>query len=120
MASITRARMSFSSEPIAAIGYRSRLQMMRLGPQAVAALFRDALKQALAFAAKGAACYAIVASGILLPHFVAAFDDSGFSFKHPLVWVKQQFVIGMADYQPRHAPVLYGWLENGAHHHSRS
>jgi DNA modification methylase len=90
-----------------------------LGPQAVAALFRDALKQALAFAAKGAACYATVPSGILLPHFIAAFDDSGFSFKHLLVWVKQQFVIGMADYQPRHEPVLYGWLENGAHYFIR-
>jgi hypothetical protein len=86
-----------------------------IGPQAVAALFRDALKQALAFAAKGAACYATVPSGTLLPYFIAAFDDSGFSFKHLLVWVKQQFVIGMSDYQPRHEPVLYGWLEDGPH-----
>jgi len=87
-----------------------------LGPQAVTALFRDALRQALAFAAKGAACYATVASGTLLPHFIAAFNDSGFSFKHLLVWVKQHFVIGMCDYQQRHEPVLYGWLENGAHY----
>jgi hypothetical protein len=86
-----------------------------LGPHAVAALFRDALKQALAFAAKGAACYATVPSGALLPYFIAAFDDSGFSFKHLLVWVKQHFVIGMSDYQQRHEPVLYGWLENGPH-----
>jgi DNA modification methylase len=90
-----------------------------LGPQAVTALFRDALKQALPFAAKGAACYATVPSGMLLPHFIAAFDDSGFSFKHLLVWIKQQFVIGMADYQPRHEPVLYGWIENGAHYFIR-
>jgi len=90
-----------------------------LEPQAVAALFRDTLKQALAFAAKGAACYATLPSGTLLPHFIAAFDDSGFSFKHLLVWIKQQFVIGMADYQPRHEPVLYGWLENGAHYFIR-
>ena len=87
-----------------------------LGPQAVAALFRDALRQALAFAAKGAACYATVPSGTLLPLFIAAFNDSGFSFKHLLVWVKQHFVIGMSDYQQRHEPVLYGWLENGPHY----
>ena len=86
-----------------------------LGPQAVTALFRDALKQALAFAAKGAACYATVPSGTLLPHFIAAFNDSGFSFKHLLVWVKQHFVIGMSDYQQRHEPVLYGWREDGPH-----
>jgi len=90
-----------------------------LGPQAIAALFRDALKQAVAFAAKGAAGYATVPSGTLLPHFIGAFNDSGFSFKHLLVWIKQQFVIGMADYQPRHEPVLYGWLENGAHYFIR-
>ena len=83
-----------------------------LGPQAVTALFRDALKQALTFAAKGAACYATVPSGTLLPHFIAALNDSGFSFKHLLVWVKQHFVIGMSDYQQRHEPVLY-WLARG-------
>ena len=86
-----------------------------LGPQAVAALFRDVLRQALAYAAKGAACYATVPSGTLLPHFIAAFDDSGFTFKHLLVWIKQHFVIGMSDYQPRHEPVLYGWREDGPH-----
>jgi DNA modification methylase len=25
----------------------------------------------------------------------------------------------MADYQPRHEPVLYGWIENGAHYFIR-
>jgi DNA modification methylase len=41
---------------------------------------------------------------------------SGFSLKHTLVWVKNQFVIGMSDYHFRHEPVLYGWLENGPHY----
>jgi DNA modification methylase len=87
-----------------------------LAPQEVSALFRDALKQALKFAAKGAACYATVPSGALLPYFISAFADAGVSFKHLLVWVKQQFVIGMSDYQHRHEAVLYGWVENGAHY----
>jgi DNA modification methylase len=52
----------------------------------------------------------------LLPHFIAAFNASGFSFKHLLVWVKQHFVLGMCDYQQRHEPILYGWLENGPHY----
>jgi hypothetical protein len=43
-----------------------------LGSQAVAALFRDALKQALGFAANGAACYASVPSETLLPHFIGS------------------------------------------------
>jgi len=87
-----------------------------LGPAEVTGLFRDSLKQALAFATKGAACYATVPSGPLLPRFIAALDDSGFSFRHLLVWVKQQFVIGMSDYQYRHEVVLYGWLPNGPHY----
>lgn len=87
-----------------------------LSPLAVSALFRDALKQALGFAVKGAACYATVPTGTLLPLFINAFSDSGFSFKHLLVWVKQHFVIGLSDYQHRHEAVLYGWLENGPHY----
>jgi DNA modification methylase len=45
-----------------------------------------------------------------------AFNASGFSLKHTLVWVKNQFVIGMSDYHFRHEPVLYGWIENGPHY----
>jgi hypothetical protein len=65
-----------------------------LPPEEVSALFRDSLKQALAFAIKGAACYASVPSGRALPYFIRAFNDSGFSFKHLLVWVKHHFVLG--------------------------
>ncbi len=86
-----------------------------LGPQEVSALFRDALMQALPFATRGAACYATVPSGTLLPHFITAFNDSGFSYKHLLIWLKSHFVLGMCDYQQRHEVVLYGWLENGPH-----
>jgi hypothetical protein len=40
----------------------------------------------------------------------------GFAFKHCLVWVKQGFVIKMADYHYRHEGILYGWREDGAHY----
>ena len=87
-----------------------------LPPDEVSGLFRDSLKQALAFATKGAACYASVPSGTALSYFISAFNDSGFSFKHLLVWVKHHFVLGMSDYQHRHEAVLYGWIENGPHY----
>ena len=48
--------------------------------------------------------------------FIQAFGAAGFSFKHHLVWVKQQMVIGRSDYQYRHEPILYGWLETGPHY----
>ncbi|MGA7764527.1 MAG: hypothetical protein WCA59_22590 [Candidatus Binataceae bacterium] len=79
-----------------------------LPPEEVSGLFRDSLKQALSFASRGAACYASVPSGAALPFFIRAFNDSGFSFKHLLVWVKHHFVLGMSDYQHRHESVLYG------------
>jgi DNA modification methylase len=87
-----------------------------LPPERVSGLFRDSLKNALPFAMKGASCYATVPSGIALPHFIKAFNESGFTFRHLLVWVKQHFVLGMSDYQPRHEAILYGWAETGPHY----
>jgi DNA modification methylase len=78
-------------------------------------LFRHALRQALEHAVTGAVCYASVPSGPLLPMFIAGYNDSGFSFKHQLIWLKQQFVIGMSDYHYRYESILYGWRD-GAHY----
>ena len=88
----------------------------RLTPEQTGALFQAALAAAIPHCASGACCYATVPSGPLLVHFIQAFDASGFEFRHLLVWVKQHFVIGMADYHYRHEPILYGWLPDGAHY----
>jgi site-specific DNA-methyltransferase (adenine-specific) len=74
-----------------------------------------ALSLAVAHAEKGASVYVACPAGTLLPHFIAAVAASGFSYKHSLVWVKNQFVIGRCDYHYRHELILYGWIENGAH-----
>lgn len=91
------------------------MQNDSLSPDQIKALFQASLQQAVAFAARGAVCYATVPSGPLLPYFIAGFEGSGLSFKHLLVWVKQHFVIGMSDYHYRHEAILYGWIENGPH-----
>jgi DNA modification methylase len=80
------------------------------------ALFRDAMAAVVEHCEPGAACYASVPGGPLLERFMRAFNASGFTLKHTLVWVKNQFVIGMSDYHFRHEPVLYGWIENGPHY----
>ena len=59
--------------------------------------------------------YATVPAGPMLPIFIAAMENGGFSYRHSLVWVKQNFVLGRADYHYRHEPILYGWLKNGPH-----
>jgi len=56
-----------------------------------------------------------VPGGPLLVQFITALEAASFVFKSTLVWVKNQFVIGMSDYHYRHELILYGWLRNGAH-----
>jgi len=87
-----------------------------LSPAETALLFQTALQQSLPYALPGAAVYASVPSGPLLPRFIAAFEAAGFSYKHMLVWIKSNFVISMADYHARHEVILYGWRENGPHY----
>jgi DNA modification methylase len=79
-------------------------------------MFRQALEVAKLYAEPGSACYATVPSGPLVVHFIQAFNASGFVFHAQLIWLKQQFVIEMADYHHRYEPILYGWLPGAAHH----
>ena len=87
-----------------------------LAPAQVAALFSAALTNAAAYAKRGAAIYATVPAGPLLPVFIAAMERGGFGYRHCLVWVKQSFVLGRSDYHYRHEPILYGWREDGPHY----
>ncbi|MFL6725142.1 MAG: DNA modification methylase [Sphingomicrobium sp.] len=87
-----------------------------LGPAALRQLFGQALKLAARFAAPGAALYATVPSGSLLPYFIAGLEDGGFTFRQSLVWCKNAMVLGRGDYHYRHETILYAWLENGPHY----
>jgi len=82
----------------------------------VHALFYDALVLASRRCERGASLYVTVPGGPLITGFMEAMTRAGFGFRHSLVWVKNQFVIGMSDYHYRHEPILYGWLESGAHY----
>jgi DNA modification methylase len=79
-------------------------------------LFGNALGNAAKYGLPGAAVYATVPSGSILPFFIAGLEDGGFTFKHSLVWVKNSMVMGRGDYHYRHETILYGWLPNGAHY----
>jgi DNA modification methylase len=85
-------------------------------PVAAPSLFSAALRLATNYAEKAASCYATVPGGPLLPDFIGAFNESGFSFKSLLIWLKSQFVLGRSDYQFRHENILYGWIENDPHY----
>jgi DNA modification methylase len=85
-----------------------------LPPEKLKELWANALS--LVPGEKGVALYATVPSGPLVKVFMEGMESGGFAFKHFLVWVKQGFVIGMADYHYRHEGILYGWREDGAHY----
>ena len=50
------------------------------------------------------------------PVFRQAFKDAGWSLRQCLIWLKQHMVMGRQDYHWKHEPILYGWLEGGAHY----
>ena len=86
-----------------------------LKPAELQKLFSTSLDVAREFAMPGAALYATVPS-VFLRYFIQGLEDGGFSYRHCLVWVKQTFVMGRSDYHYRHEPILYGWIETGAHY----
>jgi DNA modification methylase len=49
------------------------------------------------------------------PTFRAAFSTAGWRYAQTLIWAKNHMVLGRADYQWRHEPVLYGWKPGATH-----
>jgi DNA modification methylase len=47
--------------------------------------------------------------------FRNAFTGAGFHFSQTLIWRKNNHVLGVADYQSIHEPILYGWRPGSKH-----
>jgi DNA modification methylase len=52
-------------------------------------------------------------AGPLSVQFSLAFEAAGWHLHQTLVWVKDALVLGHADHQYRHEPILYGWRGKG-------
>lgn len=48
-------------------------------------------------------------------NFNNAANNSGLSVREELIWEKNNLIIGRRDYQWKHEPCLYGWVEGGSH-----
>lgn len=62
----------------------------------------------------GGACYVAhsdKAGGV----FRAEYERAGFHFSQMLIWNKNMHVLGMADFQPKHEPIIYGWKSGSKH-----
>jgi DNA modification methylase len=94
---------------------RAPIENDSLKPNEIRKLFGSALLTATRYVEPSAAIYAAAPSGSLLPYFIEALEDDGFSFKDTLIWVKNVMVLGRSDYHHRHEAVLYGWRQGAAH-----
>lgn len=47
--------------------------------------------------------------------FRSEFEKAGFHFSQMLIWNKGHHAIGMADFQPAHEPIGYGWKRGSKH-----
>jgi site-specific DNA-methyltransferase (adenine-specific) len=76
---------------------------------------RQAFKACAERCRPGSAWYVASPAGPLFGAFGIALKEID-AWRHTLVWVKQQFVLGRADYHYRHEPIFYGWLPGASHY----
>lgn len=44
-----------------------------------------------------------------------ALQHSNFPLRHMLVWAKHNHVLGRSDYNYKHEPIMYGWVDGASH-----
>ncbi len=79
----------------------------------MAVLWKAAFTVAHEVARDGCAFYTFAPQGGDLLMMMMMMRDSGFQPRHSLIWVKNNHVLGRADYAYKHEPILYAWKEGG-------
>jgi DNA modification methylase len=108
------------TDPPYGVGYRGKTRRALtianddLGEEGTQRLVAEALRAAPL--RPGGAFYVFAPGGALHLAFLLALRDAGLAVHQTLVWLKDQFVLGHADYHARHEPILYGWRPGAAHH----
>lgn len=77
-------------------------------PKVVFNLLVNAFANANKLLAPGARFYIAAPSGEMQTEFRLALRKVGWLLQQELVWLKDTFVLGRTDYQPKHESVLYG------------
>lgn len=72
-------------------------------------VFADAIPTILAVARPGAPVY-VAHSDVVRTAFQSALEAAGITIRQTLIWVKDALVLGRADYQWRHEPILQAAL----------
>ena len=51
-----------------------------------------------------------------LPLVSRIFEEAGAHWSDTIIWAKDRFTLGRADYQRQYEPIWYGWREGSPHH----
>lgn len=98
-------------------GKAGKIQNDKMAPADFALFLNKAMRSLVSMLRPGGAVYVAHAdAGELGVQFRRAFLDSGLHLSACLIWRKSHFVLGRADYQFMHEPILYGWKEGAPHH----
>jgi DNA modification methylase len=84
-------------------------------PSEFGPLLDDVLVNADRWLRPGGPVYMTGPSGRLGAEFVRAWERVGWHLSQSLVWVKNAFVPGRADYHHQHEAIYYGWKPGAAH-----
>lgn len=78
--------------------------------------WRDAFVS-IASAIKPGAAYYICSpqGGRMMMMMMQAMAEAGIPQRHEIIWRKNTFSLGRADYHYQHEPILYGWKEGAGH-----
>jgi DNA modification methylase len=85
-----------------------------LTPDHLEDFLRSTLGAAYTACKPGGSWYVAAPSGDLFYQFATVLRELGV-WRHTLVWVKDQFTLGRADYHYRHESIFYGWKEGAGH-----
>jgi len=96
------------------VGKHRSISNDELSSSALLELVQDALGLAFVSCRDGAPCY-VFHSDARRIEFETALLECGWHVAQNLVWIKDNFVLGMMDYHSQHEPVLYGWKQGGRH-----
>ena len=83
-------------------------------PEEMETFWREAFTAVRAFAKPGTSYYVTGPQGGDLLLLLLNLRASGFPLRHMLIWAKNNHVLGRSDYNYKHEPIIYGWVE-GAH-----
>jgi len=86
-------------------------------PEDMSRLWNAAFGAARKVMAPGAPYYVTGPQGGDLLLLLLSLKDSGFPLRHMLIWAKNNHVLGRSDYNYKHEPIIYGWVEGSHHFH---